>query len=99
MREQADLYLDRVNDEQAKYIALHVGIFWGIGTFIIKNNDSLEVMLDSKSMYEHMAKGTQVLDPFIIARSDFIRRLIAQRKLNVNYHLIESDSNSASKLL
>ena len=99
MREQADLYLDKVNDEQAKYIALHVGIFWGIGTFIIKNNDSLEVMLDSKSMYEHLAKGTQVLDPFIIARSDFIRRLIAQRKLNVNYHLIESNNNSASKLL
>ena len=99
MREQADLYLDKVNDEQAKYIALHVGIFWGVGTFIIKNKDSLEVMLDSKTMYEHLAKNSQVGDPFILARSFFIKQLIAQRKLNVNYHLIESDKNSASKLL
>jgi hypothetical protein len=99
MREQADLYLDKVNDEQAKYIALHVGIFWGIGRFIIKNEDSVDVMLDSKSMYEHLTNNTEVLDPFILARRDFIKRLIAQRKLNVNYHLIESNKNSASKLL
>jgi len=99
MREQADLYLDKVNEEQAKYIALHVGIFWGIGRFIIKNEDSLDVMLDSKSMYDHFANNVPVVDPFIHARSDFIKRLIVQRKLNVNYHLIESNKNSASKLL
>lgn len=99
MREQADLYLDRVNEEQAKYIALHVGIFWGIGRFIIKNEDSLDVMLDSKSMYEHLVNNAEVLDPFIQVRSDFIKRLIVQRKLNVNYHLIESNENFASKLL
>ena len=34
-REQAENYLDKVSVEQAKYIALHVGIFWSIGTFII----------------------------------------------------------------
>lgn len=99
MREQADLYLDRVNEAQAKYIALHVGIFWGIGRFIIKNEDSLDVMLDSKSMYEHLVNNAEVLDPFIQVRSDFIKRLIVQRKLNVNYHLIESNENFASKLL
>lgn len=78
IREQADLYVDKVNDEQAKYIALHVGIFWGVGTFIIKNKDSLEVMLDSKSMYDHLANDMEVLDPFIITRSDFIRRQIGR---------------------
>lgn len=99
MREQADLYLDKVNEEQAKYIAVHVGIFWGVGRFIIKNEDALEIMLDSNSMYEHLVNNAHVSDPFILARSDFIKRLIAQRKLNVNYHQIESNKNFASKLL
>jgi len=99
MREQAELYLNRVNDEQAKYIAFHVGIFWGIGNFVIKNGDSINVMLDSKLMYEHLANNTEVSDSFIQTRSDFIKKLIDQRKLHVKYHLIESNKNHASKLL
>jgi hypothetical protein len=35
-RTQAEYYYDQVPVEQSKYIALHVGIFWGIGRFIIK---------------------------------------------------------------
>ena len=99
MREQAEFYLNKVNDEQAKYIAFHVGIFWGIGNFVIKNEDSINVMLDSKSMYEHLANNTEISDSFIQTRSDFIKKLIAQRKLHVKYHLIESNKNPASKLL
>ena len=37
LRDHADIYLDRITDEQSRYIALHVGVFWGIGKFIIKN--------------------------------------------------------------
>jgi len=104
IREQAEFYLNKVNDEQAKYIAFHVGIFWGIGNFVIKNEDSINVMLDSKSMYEHLANNTEISDSFIQTRSDFIKKLIikkliTQRKLHVKYHLIESNKNSASKLL
>jgi len=99
MREQAEFYLNKVNDEQAKYIAFHVGIFWGIGNFVIKNEDSIIVMLDSKSMYEHLANNTEISDSFIQTRSDFIKKLITQRKLHVKYHLIESNKNPASKLL
>lgn len=99
MREQAELYLNKVSDEQAKYIALHVGLFWGIGTFVIKNEDSVNVMLDSKSMYEYLSNDNETSDSFIQTRSDFIKKLIAQRGLNVKYHLIESDKNPASKLL
>ncbi|HET6517769.1 MAG TPA: hypothetical protein VFG25_06080 [Nitrosopumilaceae archaeon] len=98
-RKQAEIYLDKVNDEQAKYIALHVGIFWGIGTFIIKNEDVVTVKLDSKSMYEHLANNSEISDPFIQTRSEFIKRLIDQRKLDVKYHLIEPKNNPASKLL
>jgi hypothetical protein len=98
-REHADLYVDRVTDEQSKYIALHVGIFWCIGTFRIKNGDTVNVMLDLKSMYEHLANKSKIFDDFIEARTDFINQLIAQRKLDIHYHLIDSKENLASNLL
>jgi len=98
-REHADLYVDRVTNEQSKYIALHVGIFWCIGTFRIKNGDVVNVMLDLKSMYEHLAHKSKISDDFIEARTDFINQLIAQRKLDIHYHLIDSKENLASNLL
>ena len=50
-RNHAEYYFDKVSVEQSKYIALHVGIFWSIGKFIIKNGDTILVLLDLKSMY------------------------------------------------
>jgi len=99
MREHVPDYLDKVNDYQSKYIAMHAGIFWGIGRFIIKNEDTVNVMLDSKTMYEHLSKNTSSSDKFIETRSGFIKQLIEQRKLNIHYHLIDSKENLASKLL
>ncbi len=99
MREHVPDYLDKVNDDQSKYIAMHAGIFWGIGRFIIKNEDTVNVMLDSKTMYEHLSKNTSSSDKFIETRSGFIKQLIEQRKLNIHYHLIDSKENLASKLL
>jgi hypothetical protein len=98
-RDQTGIYMDKVNSEQSKYIALHVGIFWCIGTFIIKNEDEIIVNLDSKSMYEHLTKDTANQDSFIDTRTGFIKQLIVQRKLKINYHQIESKDNLASKLL
>lgn len=98
-REHADLYVDKVTDEQSKYIALHVGIFWCIGTFRIKNGDKINVMLDLKLMYEHLENKSKIFDDFIEARTDFINQLIAQRKLDIHYHLIDSKENLASNLL
>ena len=34
---------------QSKYVALHVALFWGIGTFNIKNKDSIKIKLDKKN--------------------------------------------------
>ena len=98
-REHADRYLDKVTDEQSKYITLHVGIFWGIGRFIIKNEDTVNVMLDSKSMYDHLKGNTEASDIFIENRTWFLNQLIEQRKLNIIYHLIDPKENLASKLL
>ena len=98
-REHAEQYLDKVTNEQSKYIALHVGIFWGIGRFIIQNEDIVNVMLDSESMYKHLAEEDENSDKFIVERTWHLKELIAQRKLNIKYHLIESKDDLATKLL
>ena len=97
VREHAEMYLDKITDEQSKYVALHVGIFWCIGTFRIKDEDTVNVILDSKTMFDHLSNQISVEDEFITKRTVFIRQLIAQRKLNVNYSY--SDENLAKNLI
>jgi len=97
-REQAEIYLDKVSVLQSKYIALHAGIFWCIGRFIIKNGDTIKVMLESKPMYEHLTVSTNS-DSFIDTRTSFLNQLIQQRKLAVRYELIEPEKNIATRLL
>lgn len=98
-REQAEIYLDKVSVEQSKYIALHVGIFWCIGTFIIKNGDTVKIILDSKTMYDHLSNNTVSSDSFIETRTGFIKQLIDQRKLVIKYELINPEQNIATKAL
>ncbi|RDJ32646.1 MAG: hypothetical protein DWQ18_06625 [Crenarchaeota archaeon] len=98
-RDHAEIYLDIVSPEQSKYIALHVGIFWSIGTFLIKNGDSIKVMLDSKEMFEHLEKNNLVKDEFIEKRTMFIKLLIKQRNLDVSYELINAKENQATPLI
>ena len=96
-REHADIYLDKVTIQQSKYIGLHVGLFWGIGTFIIKNHDIVKVAIDDNSIFEHLTTNQKSNDEFIEKRIHFIRQLIKQRKLNIQYQLITSDKNLATR--
>jgi len=98
-REQSEIYLDKISVEQSKYIALHVGIFWCIGTFIIKNGDTVKIMLDSKAMYDHLFNNTISSDSFIETRTGFIKQLIDQRKLVIKYELINPVQNIATEAL
>ena len=91
--------LDVKNDEQSKFIALHVGIYWGIGVFVIKDGDTVDVMCDSKKMYDIMNLKEETIDQIINDKIHFTNLFIKQRKLIVNYHLIDSDKNPASKLI
>jgi hypothetical protein len=86
-REHPDIYLDKVSNHQSKYISLHVGLFWGIGTFIIKNQDMVKIVLDDKIMFEHLTGNKKSSDEFIEKRTFFIRQLIEQRKLKIHYEL------------
>ena len=98
-RIHVDEYMDKVTNEQSKYITLHVGIFWGIGRYVIKNDDIVHVMLDSKTMFEHLQNNAEISDEFIEKRTWFYKELIKQNKLKIRYHLIEPKENLASKLL
>ncbi len=98
-RTHAEYYYDKVTTEQSKYIALHVGIFWGVGRFIIKNGDIVKIMLDLKSMFEHLVTNKKPVDEFIENRTNFILQLINQRSLDVRYQMIEPSQNKAHVLL
>ena len=91
--------LDVKNDEQSKFIALHVGLYWGIGVFIIKDGDVVDVMCDSKKMYEILNSKHKISDQIISDKINFINLFIEQRKLIVKYHLINENSNPASELI
>ncbi len=94
MRDHPENYFDKVTVEQAKYIALHAGIFWCIGRFIIKNEDAIKVKLDSKSMYDTLRENKETLDSFCNTKINFLNKLIEQRKLEVKYELISSQENA-----
>ena len=98
-RDHVENYLDKISIEQSKYIALHVGIFWAIGRSIIKNDDMVKIMLDLKSMHDHLTEKKQNSDHFIESRINFIKQIIVQRNLQVQFEIIESSQNIAAKLL
>ena len=91
--------LDVKNDEQSKFIALHVGLYWGIGVFIIKDGDTIDVMCDSKKMYDILNSKHKTSDQIINDKIKFVNLFIEQRKLIVNYHLIAIEDNLASELI
>jgi hypothetical protein len=98
-REHVDIYLNKVTILQSKYIAMHVGLFWGIGRFIIKDKDSITVKIDDKSMFNQLSKIENPSDEFIKTKINFITQLISQRKLKINFVFVDKKENLASKLL
>ena len=92
-REHVDIYKNKVDSIQSKFIALHVGLFWAIGTFTIKNEDEVKIKLDEKIMYEQLTSNIESKDELIKNRIHFIKMLILQRKLKIQYELIQSNEN------
>jgi hypothetical protein len=91
--------LDVKNEEQSKFIAFHAGIYWSVGVYTIKDGDIVNVMCDSKKMYDILSSDHKIFDQIINDKIHFINLFIKQRKLVVNYHLIDSDKNLASELI
>ncbi len=78
-RVHADIYKDKVTSLQSKYIALHVGLFWGVGVFIIKNKDIVKIKLDEKIMYDHFTSNLKI--EFEIIDTD---KNLARKSINAN---------------
>ncbi len=97
-RIHAEMYKDKVTNIQSKYIALHVGLFWGIGVFIIKNEDSIKIKLDEKIMYNHFTVNSKIEDELIQKRIQFIRQLVKQRELKIDFEIIDKSNNLASNI-
>ena len=91
--------LDVSNTEESKFIALHVGIYWGLGVFIIKDYDVVNVMCDSNEMYEILIKKIVTDSQLINDKIYFINQLTNHRNLKIKYQFIESEKNLAAKNL
>ena len=61
-REHIDIYKNKIPKLQSKYVALHIGLFWGIGVFKIKNEDKVKIKLDEKTMFEQLSTGLKLKD-------------------------------------
>ena len=95
-REHSEIYLDKVTILQSKFIALHVGLFWGIGRFIIKNQDSVTIKTTDKIIYDCLSSNEKSSDEFINNKIFFIRQLSEQRKLKIKYQIIDKKENLTS---
>ena len=91
--------LNITDNEESKFVALHVGIYWGLGVNIIKDNDVVNVMCDSEIMFGIMTKGEKNDNEIINDKVYFINQLTNLRKLKINYQFIESRKNIATRHL
>ena len=91
--------LDIKTNEESKFVALHVGIYWGLGVFIIKDFDKVHVMCDSKEMYEILIQQRKTLDQLIDDKIHFINQLVGHRNLKLEYHLMDPTKNIATEHL
>ena len=97
-RAQAGIYRDAISVMQSRFVALHVGLFWGIGVFAIRDGGTVRFMIDDDIMLEHL-KSHHTGDGFIDSRMRSIDLLINQRNLSVSVYGIEPSQNLATPLL
>ena len=98
-RKHVESYKNKITVIQSKYVALHVALFWGIGTFNIKNEDQVKIKLDEKIIYQQLKNEIIVHDEFIKNKIKFIENFIKQRKLKVEFEIIGLENNKATKIL
>ena len=98
-REHVEIYKNKISNLQSKYVALHIGLFWGIGVFRIKNEDVIKIKLDEKTMFNQLSLDLKIEDKFIVNRIKFIKQLTVQRKLKIQFELIDQKDNLANKIL
>ena len=96
-RDHVEKYKNKVTDIQSNFVALHVGLFWAIGVFIVKNEDTIRIKLEDETMIRNLKSKLNTDDEFIKNRIHFINQLITQRKFKVEFQLIKPEENLARK--
>jgi len=91
--------LEIKNNGESRFVALHVGIYWGLGVFIIKDFDKIHVMCDSKEMYEILIQQHKTENQIIDDKIHFINQLVGHRNLKLEYCLINPTKNIATEHL
>ena len=91
--------LEIENNEESRFVALHVGIYWGLGVFIIKDFDKIHVMCDLKEMYEILIQQCKTENQIIDDKIHFINQLVGHRNLKLEYSLINPTKNIATEHL
>ena len=91
--------LDIKNDIESKFIALHIGIYWGLGVFIIKDNDTVNVMCTSDDMYQILSHTSSTDYQIINDKVHFVEQLTNHRNLKINYQITQQENNLATKQL
>ena len=91
--------LDIKNNEESRFVALHVGIYWGLGVFIIKDFDKIHVMCGSKEMYKILMQQCKTENQIINDKIYFINQLVDHRNLKLEYRLINPTKNIATEHL
>ena len=67
--------------------------------FIIKNEDHVKIKLDDKKMFEELTSNEEIKDEFCKNKIKFINQLISQRKLKIEFELIQQENNLSKKTL
>ena len=98
-RNHVEKYKDKITKIQSKYVALHIALFWGIGTFKIKNEDYVNIKLDDEVMYNQLNSKIKIKDEFIEDKIKFIQSFIKQRKLRISFEKIDSQNNLSNEFL
>ena len=57
----------------------------------------VKIAIDDNDMFEHLSTNQKRYDEFIEKRVYFIKQLIGQRKIKIQYEPITTDKNLASK--
>jgi len=91
--------LDIKNKKESRFVALHVGIYWGLGVFIIKDFDKIHVMCDLKEMYEILIQQCKTENQIIDDKIHFFNQLVGHRNLKLEYRLIEPTKKIATEHL
>ena len=98
-RTHIEKYKDKISKIQSKYVALHIALFWGIGTFKIKNGDYVKIRLDEEIMHNQLNSKIKIEDEFIENKIKFIQSFIKQRKLKIDFEKIDSQNNLSNEFL